>query len=226
MLSSVAICTAQTRTADNSAGVPALDKLHEVIAPMWHQAWPKKDYKQLRGFLPAIEEGVHNVATAKLPGILHEKELAWKEQVKKLELAAGDYKAAVNTGDNKALLDAAENLHKQFEGAVRVIRPVLKELDDFHAELYLLHHFYAPGDSVAKMQSSAQSLSALMAALDSVKLPKRLQAKEAKFDAARKNLAEAVASFGAVAERGNAAEMKKAEARVHDEYERLAKILE
>ena len=50
-----------------SSSVPALDAMHEVIMPMWHEAWPNKDYKALAALVPAIDKHVAAISKAELP---------------------------------------------------------------------------------------------------------------------------------------------------------------
>ncbi len=66
---------------------------------------------------------------------------------------------------------------------VRVIRPALKELDEFHAVLYMLYHYYMPGDSLEQMKSSAVALKEKMVVLNKAVLPERLKSKEPAFAA-------------------------------------------
>ena len=158
MLGRGAVAQDTHRTAETTASVPELAKFHTVIYEIWHGAWPKKDVAQLAGLLPKVEDGVALVAKATLPGILRDRKQAWDAQVQALQEAAREYRTAVEKKQDQALLDAAEKLHMQYERAVRVIRPPLKELEAFHSDLYLLYHYYMPGDSVARMQQSAVAL--------------------------------------------------------------------
>ena len=48
---------AQTES-EMKAGVPELDKLHEVIYPMWHVAYPNRDTGKLRELWPDIQKDI------------------------------------------------------------------------------------------------------------------------------------------------------------------------
>lgn len=54
------------------------------------------------------------------------------------------YNEAASSGDNESLLNAAEELHSKYENLVRIIRPVIKEIDEFHKILYVIYHKYYP----------------------------------------------------------------------------------
>jgi NADH dehydrogenase/NADH:ubiquinone oxidoreductase subunit G len=217
---------AQEKPADAVANVPALETFHEVIFKIWHEAWPKKNAAMLQQLLPDVEKGISEVASAKLPGILHEKKSAWDEGVKKLQGAGAEYKAAAAAKDDPKLLAAAEKLHGQYEGLVRVIRPALKELDDFHAVLYLLFHHYLPNNDMKSIRTSAGELKQKMTALNAATLSERLKQKEDSFQAARKKLSDSVDALESVAQTNADQRIKDAVNALHSNYQALEKVFE
>ena len=60
-----------------TATVPELRELHEVIYPLWHNAYPEKDYALIKELLPQAESLTAKLDAAKLPGILRDKQEAW-----------------------------------------------------------------------------------------------------------------------------------------------------
>jgi hypothetical protein len=112
-----------TATADSVAGVPALDRYHEVISVLWHVAWPKKDTEKLAALLPGVKSGMDSVAAATLPVRLKEKKALWDRGVVDLRSAVKEYAEAVSVNDSTRLLKAAEVLHARYEALVRIIRP-------------------------------------------------------------------------------------------------------
>ena len=146
------------RTTETSATVPALRKFHTLIFKIWHTAWPNKDDSMLIALFPEVEKGVIEVAQAELPGILRDKKEAWREGVKKLQEIVKEYKIAIESKQKQPLLDAAEKLHAQYEALVRVIRPPLRELEDFHAVLYMVYHYYMPQNSLEEIKGSIGKL--------------------------------------------------------------------
>jgi NADH dehydrogenase/NADH:ubiquinone oxidoreductase subunit G len=214
----------QEKPPDAVADVPALHAFHEVIFKIWHEAWPKKDTAVLRQLLPDVEKGISDVASAKLPGILREKKAAWDEGVKGLQAAGSEYKAAAAGKDDPTLLAAAEKLHSRFEGLMRVTRPALKELDDFHASLYMLYHHYLPDYDIQKIRASAAELKQKMVALNAARLPERFKQKEAEFQSARRKLSESVDALNAVVQSNADQKIKNAVHELHSNYEALAGI--
>lgn len=143
---------------ETQAKVQELYDFHKVIRTMWHDAWPEKDIALLKKLLPELESGVNNVTNAELPGILRDKKEKWDNETAQLVSYLHDYKSATVKNDEKALLNAAENLHMQFEKLVRLIRPVTKEIHAFHSELYKLYHYYYPEWDIEKIKSAVEKL--------------------------------------------------------------------
>jgi hypothetical protein len=214
------------RPADATPSVPALDAMHEVILPMWHDAWTNKDYKALAGMLPDIEKHISTVSKAALPGILREKETQWAVGLAALKKAGADYKAAVASGKNEDLLKAAEAVHMQYEKLVRVVKPVLPELDDFHGTLYVLYHSQTTPLVMEKATASIDVLKVKMAALDNATLPDRLKAKTAEFTAQRDRLAKALTSLSGTLAGKNETKIREAIELMHVEYQKLEKVFE
>jgi hypothetical protein len=212
------------RPEETVTSVPALDAFHEVIFKIWHEAWPKKDAAMLQKLLPDVEKGIASVAAAPLPGILRDKKDAWDEGVRKLQSAGADYKAAAAAKDDAKLLAAAEALHSRFEGLMRAIRPALKELDEFHAVLYMLYHHYVPKNDLANIRKSAAELAQKMAALNQAKLPERLIDKDYDFQVARGMLAQSVAALDARIQSSDEKTIRDAVDAVHSRYQALEKI--
>jgi len=212
--------------ADAVSSVPALEKFHEVVFKIWHEAWPKKDTALLQKLLPDVEKGIAAVASAPLPGILREKKAAWEDGVKKLHSAGSDYRAAAAAKDDARLLAAAEALHSRFEGLMRAIRPAMKELDDFHASLYMLYHHYLPNNDGSKIGLTAGELVQKMAALNAAHLPERLKQKESEFQAARAKLSKSVDALQLRVRSNSGYGIKEAVEAVHSDYQALDRIIE
>ena len=204
--------------------VPALDAMHEVIMPLWHDAWPNKDVKAMAAMVPEIEKHMAAISKAGLPGILRDKQAAWVAGVTDLKATVAAYKTAAAAGDNDALLKAAEKLHSQYEGLVKIVRPVLKEMEDFHASLYVLYHYQMNPFQLAKASESIQALKVKMAALNKAVLPDRMKASTDGFNAQRARLSKSVDSLVALLESKDEAKLKEAIELMHANYEGLEKV--
>lgn len=217
---------ATTVDAETEARVPALTAFHEVVYPLWHDAWPKKDVDALVALEPKVKAGVEAIAKAELPGILRDKKGSWDLAVARLKGISGEYAKAAAKKDGPALLAAAESLHAHFERMVRIIRPALKELDAFHATLYVLYHRQLQPFALDAVSTSLKTLKEKMGPLSAAALPERLKAKEAEFVAARGRLAAAVDAAVASLEGKDEKKIREAVEAVHSRYQELEKVFD
>lgn len=209
---------------DLKASVPALDAMHDVIMPLWHDAWPNKDVKAMAAMLPDIEKHFAAVNTAVLPMVLRDKKAAWVAGVDDLKQAVAAYKAAVGAGDNDALLKAAEKLHARYEALVKVVRPILKEMEDFHATLYVLYHYQITPLQYDKASESIRTLQTKMEALNQATLPERLKAKTETFNAQRAKLGKSVDELVALLDTKDRSKILAGIEMMHAQYESLERV--
>jgi hypothetical protein len=217
---------AQTKVdqGEITSSVSELTDFHDIIYPMWHDAYPSKDFAKLKSYVPMIKTSVEAINKAKLPGILREKQAAWKSQLDELNKAAQNYYTAAGGADNNALLDAAEKLHMNYEKMVRVIRPSLKELDDFHQNLYVIYHKLLPESKFVEIAGLADVLitkSKVLVDYPHDKLQKRLGDNIPKYDACAKSLYDNCVALKEVLKGKDAEKEKAAVEAMHSSYEKL-----
>jgi hypothetical protein len=216
-------------TAEISSTVQELTDFHDVIYPMWHDAYPSKDYDALKGFVPKIKSYMESINKAKLPGILREKETAWKNQLTELNNSVQNYYTAANSSDNAALLVAAEKLHGSYEKMVRVVRPALKEIDDFHQTLYIVYHKLLPDSKYDEIAGLTGILIAKAEAIGNYpqeNLKARLGDKLGEYSVSAKNLYDSVISLNEVLKGNDPAKKKEAVESMHKAYEDLDSLFQ
>ena len=218
---------AQEKDHETSSQVKELAGFHDVIYQIWHTGWPEKDVKFLQSLLPDVEKGFAEIKGAELPGILRDKKSKWEDGVKKFGACVEDYKNAVAKNDSVGLLNAAEKLHSQFETLVRVIRPVLKEVDAFHQILYMLYHYYTPEYNFEKIKESAAEMQTKMEELNNAELSQKMKSREEAFNNARMELEIAVKKFNeTVNSNDNKKSVENAVDLVHSKYQELEKVFD
>jgi hypothetical protein len=217
---------AQDTLKETKSEVPELTAFHEIIYPIWHTAYPEKDYAALRKYVADINKLAAPIYNAKLPGILRDKEAKWKEGVGLFKKAVDEYNAAASGKDDQALLKAAEALHSKYEALVRTINPILKEVDEFHQVLYVVNHQYAPNKEYDKIREAAPELVTKADAITKVALPKRLEAKTEAFQKAAAELLAAVKELEAASGAHDHDGMLSSVDKVHLKYQALEKIFE
>jgi hypothetical protein len=211
---------------ETESAVPELSAFHEIIYPIWHTAYPEKDIAMLKSLAPQVNELAANVYTAKLPGILRDKQAKYDAGLAQFRAAVEAYNAAAKGSDDKAMLDAAEVLHAKYEGLVRILRPVLKEMDDFHKVLYVVYHTDLPAKDWAAVRAAAPDLRAKAEAVTAAKLPARLEAKAEAFAKASGELAKAAAALAGLGPKADGAAVEQAVQRLHSRYQDLEKIFD
>ncbi len=187
---------------ETKAEVPALAAFHEVIYPLWHEAWPERDTAKMKELLPQVREHLAAVEKAALPGILRDKREKWEAGVQRLRDIVGRYEKAASRDDAAALADAVEELHAAYESLVRLVRPVMAELDAYHQVLYRLYHYDWPAAKVDAIRQDAAALDQACTQLAAAAVPKRFAAREARLRSAFAELCAATRELAAASARG------------------------
>jgi len=220
--------TKNNHEAEINPQIPELSQYHEVIYQIWHSGWPNKDYDLLKSLYPDAEKGYLELQKVKLTGILQDKQSQWNDAVKKLGEYIEEYKSAIEKNDNQALLDAAEKVHSQYEQLVRLINPILKEMEEFHKSLYMLYHYDYPQYDLDKIQKDVAELSKKMEELNKAQLPKKYESMKNEFenkrlelDKAMKQLEQSIKEY-----ENNKDAISKSIEEMHKAYQNLEGIFE
>ena len=211
---------------ETESTVPELSAFHDIIYPIWHTAYPDKDYAALRSHASEVKRLADKVYSARLPGILHEKQDKWEQALAEFRKSVDAYLAAADGTDDAALLVAAENLHTRYEMTVRAIRPVVNELDAFHKLLYVVYHKYLPDKDYAKIAESSGDMVIKAEAIARAALPKRLESKGQEFGLAAQELLQATKALAETAKSAQGEAISAAVEVVHTKYQGLEKIFD
>jgi uncharacterized protein YukE len=209
-----------------TAAVPELSGLHEVVYPLWHTAYPEKDYALIKELLPQAEELAAKVEAVALPGILRDKQPEWDALKENLKTTLQNLRAAVEGDNQEEMLTQTEAFHAAYEKMVRTIRPVVKELEAFHQELYKLYHYYTPDFDIEKVRAVAAVMLEKLLALKEVELPSRLADRQADFDTAVLELDAACSELAEVITGDDREKIEAAVEKVHTAYQNAEKIFD
>jgi hypothetical protein len=209
-----------------NASIPILSDFHEIIYPLWHQAWPNKDIALVKELLPKVESYTVDIEKVPLPGILRDKESKWKAGVEALRKSTNTLKEAVNAGTEKPIMDAVETLHTNYEKLVRLIRPLTKEIDAFHQVLYMVYHYYMPEKNIEKLREAAKEMVAKSEAIAAAATPRKAQSKEAEYKAAVQKLLASCLVLVGTAKGDDINAIDKAVETVHTDYQSIEKMFE
>lgn len=178
--------------AELAGDVPELSAVHEFMQPLWHDAFPNRDFEKIQELVPEFEPTLAALAEVELTGILQDKQEEWAEGKANLMAAFEGLKGAAEAGNEEEMLGYAETFHMGYEGLVRLIRPIVPELEVVHQHLYGIYHYYGPGYDLEKIGNTAREMEAAIPALQAAELPSRLADHQEEFDAGVVRLDEAV----------------------------------
>lgn len=214
--------------AELKAEVPELVQYHKVIYKLWHSFWPNKDIGGIVQSFEDIRKGANNIKNAKLPGILRDKKKLWDENVERLIGIVNEMSEAIDNGDSVLILKKAEELHSQYEKLVRIVKPVIKELEEFHQILYVLYHYYVPEYNVKKVKETAPELRNKAEKLKEERLLEKIKSSARdEFKVRVNKLYDEVLSFVELVE-GNfdAKSVKRKIEKVHSSYQAVEKLFD
>jgi len=200
--------------------------MHDLVYPLWHTAYPNKDYDLIRELVPQFEEKMATLEQVSLPGILREKQTQWEDGRNRLRESFDALKAAADAHDHEGMLEQTEAFHMNYERLIRVLRPVVQELEAFHQEMYTLYHYYMPAYDLPKIRQTVDAMEVKLEALLSVKLPNRQSGKQVEFEQAVAELSLRVAALVQQLEKPSKAAVSKAIESVHTAYQSTVKIFE
>lgn len=209
-----------------TSSVPELSEFHDVIYVIWHEAYPNKDIAALKGMVDKIKPYMDKINNAKLPGIAQDKDSKWKEGLKVLNASADNYYSKAEGSDDQAMLDAAEKLHADFEMMVRVLRPVNKEVDSYHKDLYVIFHKFYPSKDYKSIGGLIDGMISKAEACTNAKLPKRLEGKTDEYQKLTKELVEKTMALKDALKTNDGAVIDKAVDVMHSKYQDVEKLFD
>jgi hypothetical protein len=217
----------EEKVSETDSAVPELFAFHDVVYPLWHTAYTNKDYDLFKQLVPDVNAGVEKIYAAKLPGILRDKEKEWTDGLDKLRASVKDYNKACEGNDEAGMLTSAEALHSNYEMLVRIVKPVTKEVDEFHKVLYMIYHHYGPNKNIEELGKAIDDLLIRADELKNCVLPKWAADKKEDFAKAADEL------FNSTKELKNLKDSKADEKnintwieKVHSDYVKLESVFE
>lgn len=205
--------------------MPQLETLHKSIYVLWHDAYPNKNYDLIKNTMPELEGSVKDLAAAKLPDIMHNRQTKWDNEIKGLQDNLTALQKSVAENNQETMLTAVESIHSSFEKLVRVMRPKLAELDSFHEDLYQLYHKHMPANDIEKIKELIPSMKEKASKLKEAKLTRGLAEKQAAFDKKVSELQNALVELEKTANKGNKKKVIAAGEKVHSTYEQIDALL-
>jgi len=100
--------------------VKEVDSFHELLHPLVHDAYPKKDFGSIRKALPDLISSARSLGKAKLPKELTAKREAYRKESKKLMKQLKDLDAKKMPDEQFGKLFS--EMHDTFENIMEIVR--------------------------------------------------------------------------------------------------------
>jgi hypothetical protein len=206
-----------------------MNDFHDVMAPLWHQAFPEGDYQTIREKAPLLKEKLMSMLKVQLPSYLKQDEEKLETFLgKRQELAfhvSEVVQAATDSADS-SLASAFERMHWAYEEMEKVFAVPIKELDGFHETLYFLWHKALPNEDYDAIKKTAPVMKAEVDSLMKVPLPYGCAEKKDEFEKKKTALKDAVYQLAQACEEGDdQKEIKEAVGLVHDKFVEINRFL-
>jgi hypothetical protein len=208
------------------ANVPALRDLHGVVYSLWHDAYPEKDYALIKELLPEADFLTQQLDEAELPGILRDKKPDWDRGKDNLKNSLQALHLAVDENNQDDMLTQVEAFHSAFERLIRIIRPVVPELEAFHREMYKLYHYYMPNFELDNIRLAVTAMQEKLLPLEEVQLPQRIAEKQAQFDVAVQELKTHLDILAEAVKQDDKDLIKDAVEQVHTAYQKTQAVFD
>ncbi len=224
-LTAVSFSQHEQQVSETESTVPELSSFHKVVYPLWHKAYPDKDYELFKKLLPDINSGVEKIYSSKLPGILRDKQGEWESGLDKLRMSVENFNKAIEENNEAEILSSAEALHSNYEMLVRIIRPVTKEVDEFHKVLYMIYHHYLPEKQSVELSAAIDDLMMRADTVQNSTLPKWAAKKQEAFTKLADELFISVKELHSVKD-SEFTVIEKAVNKVHSKYQQLEALFD
>lgn len=205
----------------------AMNGFHSILYPLWHEAYPQKDFKAIREQAPAIRQKLMALIVIPAPDNMAE---AQRESLftKRQELAfyVDQYEKAAADSSDSVVAASFETMHWGFEELEKVFILEIKQLDSFHETLYSLWHKTLPAKDYKAVKSNVPVLKAEMDSLMAYKLPGICQGIKEDFEAKRTALKDAVYQLADICQKGTNKQIDEAVTLLHEKYMDLSSVLQ
>ena len=170
------------------AGFGAYETFHQVMAPLWHKAWPAKDYDALIAGGAEFEKQIEGIKELK-PEISSEERLAsFNERRDLLVKHVEAYVEAAKNGDAEKCYEILPELHDAFELSASALSPIrYPELTGLLVTSNIIVEQHIPSANEEGIKGSTETLTRKMKTLQETEVPQELHYRE---EALRKDFAE------------------------------------
>jgi len=156
-------------------GFTSVEAFHHAVMPLWHTAWPEKDFETLIGSGMAFDSLFGPIAELK-PVIGNKKRLAsFTESRKTLGEAVSQYTKAVKSEDGEKLYEILPGLHDAFESMASSLIPTpFPHFEGLVVTSDVILTIHLPNEDVDGITGSTETLVLKLTVFDSTMIPEEL----------------------------------------------------
>jgi hypothetical protein len=153
-------------------GHSPFDKFHEILAPVWHKAWPEKDYDALLSAATEFETAFEDVEKHEPTFETEARKTRFENRSKALGEVIKQYAEAAGKGDKEAVYEMMPSLHDAFELAASSLLPVkYPELEGMQITTGVVIKQHIPENNTEGIIGSTETLITQVAALTEESVP-------------------------------------------------------
>ncbi len=157
-------------------GFNPIDDFHKILAPVWHDAWPEKDYDALIAAGPKFKEAFDGIAKLEPKFKSKAREAKFMALRKEFKQKVDEFATAARAGDKEKVYEIMPDLHDAFEMTASSLLPVdYPEFDGFLTTLSIIAKKHIPKNNMEGIIGSTETLVEKASHLNEKTLPEELQ---------------------------------------------------
>jgi hypothetical protein len=163
----------------------AMEDFHQVMAPLWDESYPQKDYQTIRDKAPDLKEKIMALVMIRpTPDMEKDRESLsdFLRERQNLTIFVSQVEQAAKDGPDSTLASAFESVHWSFQELEKLVFKRIKELENFYETLYFLWHRALPERNYDTIKLTAPVLVTEADTLMKITLPRNFKVDKEDFE--------------------------------------------
>ena len=177
ILSTSALAQVSNCPADRAAdkGFDPFGEFHHIMAPVWHEAWPAKDYDAMIAAGPQFETAFEKIAAMKPEFKSERRKLKFSQLREEFASLVDKFAEAARRNDKETVYELMPDLHDSFEMTASSLLPVhYPEFEGVIITLNLIRESHLPANNIDGITGSTETLVTKMSVLNEETIPQEL----------------------------------------------------
>jgi hypothetical protein len=104
-----------------SVRLDEIDRFHEILRPLWHEAVPNQDYETIKSAIPDLNKAMNALMQAKLPAKYSFLESDFIKKRDILKVSVDELAKTCKNGNNQDIEEKMINMHEAYHGLVECL---------------------------------------------------------------------------------------------------------